>query len=79
MIRKGKIMGKIELSFEKLEDGTCNIFADIFQNEETMLVLTAERAKFVQVKLFAQTDNRDILLNVSYDDLKKFAKEILNI
>lgn len=67
---------KIELSFSKMEDGSCNVFADIF-SFDNILQLTAEQAHFVSVKLFTQDDNKHVLLNVPYETLKKFAKDIL--
>lgn len=71
-------MTKIKLSFTKLTDGTCDIFADIFPSEANIMPLIAERAKFIQVKLYEQTSSRDTLLNIPYEDLKGFAKDILN-
>lgn len=65
---------KIELSFKQLDDGTCNVFADIF-SLDNVSQLTAEQAHFVSVKLY-DTD-RHVLLNIPYEDLKKFAKDIL--
>ena len=67
---------KIELSFKKLEDGTCNVFADIF-SFDNVLQLTAEQAHFISVKLFNTDGNKHVLLNIPYEDLKKFAKNIL--
>ena len=68
----------IKLSFEKLADETCNIFADIFPQHENDIGLVAERVKFVQVRKFYEQD-KDIntLLNVSFKELKRFAEDIL--
>lgn len=70
-------LGTISLSFQKLEDGTCNVFADIFSAISNGPNLVAEQAHFISVKPFTQDDDRHTLLNVPYETLKKFAKEIL--
>lgn len=68
----------IKLSFRKLADGTCNVFADIFSCcLKTDVQLTAERVKFVQVKPFVQDKDINTLFNIPYKNLKEFAKEIL--
>ena len=67
---------RVELSFTELEDGTCNVFADIF-SFNGILQLTAEQAHFVSAKLFSRDDNKNILLNVPYETLKAFAASIL--
>jgi len=72
-------MENINLSFLKLKDGTCNIFADIFLNKKNACILTAEQAKFVQVGLYKQTDSKHTLLNIPYEALREFAKDVLNI
>ncbi len=68
---------KIELSFTKLKDGTCNIFADIF-SFDNILQLTAEQAHFVSVKLFNKDDDKHVLLNVPYKTLVNFSAKILD-
>ena len=68
---------KIELSFARLDDGTCNIFADIF-SFDNILQLTAEQAHFVSVKLFDKDDNKHVLLNVPYETLIDFSGKILD-
>ena len=67
---------KVELSFRKLEDGTCNIFADIF-SLDNVYHLTAEQARFVSVKLYNTDGDKHVLLNVPYKNLKNFAENIL--
>lgn len=71
-----KEVHRIELSFKKLKDGTCDIFADIY-SLNNVLQLTAEQVKFTKVRLFS-TDNTPALLNIPYETLKKFAEDVLN-
>ena len=68
----------IKLSFRKLVDGTCDIFADIFPCcSKTDVQLIAERVKFVQVKPFVQDKDINTLFNIPFENLKEFAKDIL--
>ena len=72
-----KVKHGIELSFKKLNDGTCDVFADIFPYHEGEIHLTADRVKFVPCKLFTQDREDNILFNISYEILEEFAKDVL--
>ncbi len=67
----------IQLSFTKLTDGTCNVFADVSPHRIGDLYLVAERVHFIVTKPFAQDDDRHTLFNVPYEMLKEFAESIL--
>ena len=76
--RQEKRVNKIELSYRQLEDGTCDVYANIFSFNPDLLQLTAERAKFVQRPAYTQDDDSCVLFNVSYETLKEFATCILD-
>lgn len=67
--------GGVELSFEKLKNGTCDVFADIFPLCSDGPFLTADQIKFIKVEPFEQGSHR--LFNIPYEDLKEFAESIL--
>ncbi len=67
----------IQLSFTKLTDGTCNVFADMLPHHADDLCLVAEQVHFIVTKLFAQDDDKHTLFNVPYEVLKEFAEDIL--
>ena len=63
---------KMSLSFVKLDDDSCDVFADI--HDELMI---AKRIEFDTVEPFQQDTSEHTLFNVPYETLVAFAKTIL--
>jgi len=68
---------KINLTAVKKADGSCDVFADVFSKERGSLYLTAERLKFRQTKPYS-VDEQSVL-NLPLEDLKEFAKQVLEL
>ena len=64
----------MDLSFTKLNDGSCDVFADVLE-----VGLTAKRIEFVKCEPFQQDTPEHMLFNVPYETLKKFAQDILEV
>ena len=70
---------EIKLAFTRQEDGMCNVFVDKFALNPDDKHFTAKRAEFifVPVKLYEPDSGEKTFLNIPFEELKRFAEEVL--